>query len=278
VKTFVDLCGKIITPSFTKGFTEIHEEEKNKFKNIRMKIIAVIPARYASTRFPAKLMQDLGGKTVILRTYEATVATKLFDDIFVVTDSDLIFDEIVSNGGKAIMSIKEHESGSDRIAEAIFSLDVDVVVNVQGDEPFTEAGPLEQVLSVFKDDEDRKVDLASLMREITDEDEINNPNNVKVVVDQSQFALYFSRSVIPYPRDKDVGVRYFQHIGIYAFRKQALLDFYSLPMKSLEASEKLEQLRYLEFGKRIKMVETNHVGIGIDTVEDLEKARAILGV
>lgn len=278
MKTFVDLCGKIITPSGTKIFAEIHEEEKNKFKNIRMKIIAVIPARYASTRFPAKLMQDLGGKTVILRTYEATVATKLFDDVFVVTDSDLIFDEIVSNGGKAIMSIKEHESGSDRIAEAIFSLDVDIVVNVQGDEPFTEAGPLEQVLSVFKDDEDRKVDLASLMREITDEDEINNPNNVKVVVDQSQFALYFSRSVIPYPRDKDVGVRYFQHIGIYAFRKQALLDFYSLPMKSLEASEKLEQLRYLEFGKRIKMVETNHVGIGIDTAEDLEKARAILGV
>lgn len=241
-----------------------------------MKIIAVIPARYASTRFPAKLMQDLGGKTVILRTYEASVATKLFDDVFVVTDSDLIFNEIVSNGGKAIMSVKEHESGSDRIAEAIFSLDVDIVVNVQGDEPFTEAGPLEQVLSVFKNDEDHKIDLASLMREITAEEEINNPNNVKVVVDQSQFALYFSRSVIPYPRDKDVGVRYFQHIGIYAFRKQALLDFYSLPMKSLEASEKLEQLRYLEFGKRIKMVETTHVGIGIDTAEDLEKARAIL--
>ncbi|MNE59341.1 3-deoxy-manno-octulosonate cytidylyltransferase [compost metagenome] len=174
------------------------------------------------------------------------------------------------------MSIKEHESGSDRIAEAVANLDVDIVVNVQGDEPFTEAAPLEQVLSVFKSDADKKIDLASLMREITNEDEINNPNNVKVVVDQSQFALYFSRSVIPYPREKNVGVRYFQHIGIYAFRKQALLDFYSLPMKSLEASEKLEQLRYLEFGKRIKMVETTHVGIGIDTAEDLERARAML--
>ena len=271
MKTFANLCGKIVTQSCTK----IHKEE-NKLKNSRMKIIAVIPARYASTRFPAKLMQDLGGKTVILRTYEASLATNLFDDVFVVTDSDLIYDEIVSNGGKAIMSIKEHESGSDRIAEAVANLDVDIVVNVQGDEPFTEAGPLEQVLSVFKNDEERKIDLASLMREITNEDEINNPNNVKVVVDQSQFALYFSRSVIPYPRDKDVGVRYFQHIGIYAFRKQALLDFYSLPMKSLEASEKLEQLRYLEFGKRIKMVETSHVGIGIDTAEDLEKARVIL--
>ncbi|MNS95392.1 3-deoxy-manno-octulosonate cytidylyltransferase [compost metagenome] len=174
------------------------------------------------------------------------------------------------------MSIKEHESGSDRIAEAVANLDVDIVVNVQGDEPFTEAAPLEQVLSVFKSDADKKIDLASLMREITNEDEINNPNNVKVVVDQSQFALYFSRSVIPFPREKNVGVRYFQHIGIYAFRKQALLDFYSLPMKSLEASEKLEQLRYLEFGKRIKMVETTHVGIGIDTAEDLERARAML--
>ena len=241
-----------------------------------MKIIAVIPARYASTRFPAKLMQDLGGKTVILRTYEAAINTNLFDDVFVVTDSDLIYDEIVSHGGKAIRSIKQHESGSDRIAEAVENLDVDIVINVQGDEPFIDAEPLAKVIEVFRNDIDRKVDLASLMREITNEDDINNPNNVKVVVDQNGFALYFSRSIIPYPREKNVGVRYMQHIGIYAFRKQALLDFYSLPMKSLEASEKLEQLRYLEFGKRIKMIETTHVGIGIDTPEDLEKARKML--
>jgi 3-deoxy-manno-octulosonate cytidylyltransferase (CMP-KDO synthetase) len=241
-----------------------------------MKIIAVIPARYASTRFPAKLMQDLGGKTVILRTYEAAINTNLFDDVFVVTDSDLIYNEIVLNGGKAIRSIKEHESGSDRIAEAVENLDVDIVINVQGDEPFIDKEPLAKVIEVFKNDLTKQVDLASLMREITNEDEINNPNNVKVVVDQNGFALYFSRSVIPYPRETNVGVRYMQHIGIYAFRKQALLDFYSLPMKSLEASEKLEQLRYLEFGKRIKMVETTHVGIGIDTIEDLEKARKML--
>ena len=241
-----------------------------------MKIIAVIPARYASTRFPAKLMQDLGGKTVILRTYEAAVKTQLFDDVFVVTDSDLIYDEIISHNGKAIMSVKEHESGSDRIAEAVESIDVDVVVNVQGDEPFINSEPLRELIQVFRNDVDKKVDLGSLMREIKEEEEINNPNNVKVVVDQNQFALYFSRSVIPYPREKNVGVRYMQHIGIYAFRKQALLDFYSLPMQSLEASEKLEQLRYLEFGKRIKMVETTHVGIGIDTPEDLEKARKML--
>ncbi|HPW98741.1 MAG TPA: 3-deoxy-manno-octulosonate cytidylyltransferase [Flavobacterium sp.] len=242
-----------------------------------MKIIAVIPARYASTRFPAKLLQDLGGKTVIQRTYEAAKNTQLFDDVFVVTDSILIYDEIVSHGGKAIMSIKEHESGSDRIAEAVENLDVDVVVNVQGDEPFINDEPLAKVLDVFRTDFDKKVDLASLMFEINDEKEIENPNNVKVVTDQNGFALYFSRSVIPFPREKNVGVRYMKHIGIYAFRKQALLDFYHLPMKSLEASEKLEQLRYLEFGKRIKMVETHQGSIGIDTPEDLEKARKLLG-
>ncbi|HLO73333.1 MAG TPA: 3-deoxy-manno-octulosonate cytidylyltransferase [Flavobacterium sp.] len=241
-----------------------------------MKIIAVIPARYASTRFSAKLMQDLCGKTVILRTYEAAVNTQLFDDVFVVTDSDLIFNEIYSNGGKAIMSIKEHESGSDRIAEAVQNMDVDIVINVQGDEPFIDKKPLEQLIEVFKKDAEKKVDLGSLMFQITDKEEINNPNNVKVITDQQGFALYFSRSVIPFPREENAGVRYMKHIGIYAFRKQALLDFYSLPMLSLEASEKLEQLRYLEYGKRIKMVETTHGSIGIDTTEDLEKARKLL--
>jgi 3-deoxy-manno-octulosonate cytidylyltransferase (CMP-KDO synthetase) len=241
-----------------------------------MKVIAVIPARYASTRFPAKLMQDLGGKTVITKTYEAAINTNLFDDVFVVTDSDLIFNEIVSQGGKAIRSSKEHESGSDRIAEAVANLEVDIVINIQGDEPFIDKDSLEKLIQVYKNDTKHEVDLASLMREITDIQDIENPNNVKVVVDQNGFALYFSRSVIPYPREINVGVRYLQHVGIYAFRKQALLDFYHLPMKSLEASEKLEQLRYLEFGKRIKMVETNHVGIGIDTPEDLEKARGLL--
>ena len=238
-----------------------------------MKIIAVIPARYASTRFPAKLMQDLGGKTVILRTYEAAIETNLFHDVFVVTDSDLIFNEIISKGGKAIMSIKQHESGSDRIAEAVENMDVDVVINVQGDEPFINKKPLEELIEVFKKDIDKKVDLGSLMFEITDKEEINNPNHVKVITDQQGFALYFSRSVIPFPREENVGVRYMKHIGIYAFRKQALLDFYKLPMLSLEASEKLEQLRYLEYGKRIKMVETSRGSIGIDTPEDLEKAR-----
>ena len=238
-----------------------------------MKVIAVIPARYASTRFPAKLMHDLCGKSVIQRTYEAAIQTQLFHDVFVVTDSEIIYNEIVSQGGKAVMSINEHESGSDRIAEAVANLEVDVVVNVQGDEPFLDVDSLQKLIHVFKEDTARQVDLASLYFEIQDQEAIDNPNNVKVVVDQQQFALYFSRSVIPYPRSRDASLRYFQHIGIYAFRKEALLAFASLPMKSLEAAEKLEQLRYLEYGKRIKMVETTHKSIGIDTPEDLEKAR-----
>ena len=240
-----------------------------------MKIISMIPARYSASRFPGKLMQDLEGKTVILRTYQATVATNLFDKVYVVTDSDIIFKEITDNGGKAIMSIKEHESGSDRIAEAVENLDCDIVINVQGDEPFTERGSLEKVIDVFKDDDDKQIDLASLMVEITDRDEINNPNTVKVIVDQNDFALYFSRSPIPYPRDEKVGARYFKHKGIYAFRKEALLDFTNLPMQFLEASEKIECIRYLEYGKKIKMVETSVEGVEIDTPEDLERAKKL---
>lgn len=235
----------------------------------------MIPARYSASRFPGKLMQDLGGKTVILRTYEATVATKLFDEVYVVTDSDIIFKEITDNGGKAIMSVDEHESGSDRIAEAVQHVDCDIVVNVQGDEPFTERASLEKVLNVFYDDPNKEIDLASLMVEIHDWDEISNPNTVKVIVDQNSFALYFSRSPIPFPRDKNAGARYFKHKGIYAFRKQALLDFQKLPMQFIEATEKIECIRYLEYGKRIKMVETTVEGVEIDTPEDLEKAKRL---
>jgi len=236
----------------------------------------MIPARYAASRFPGKLMQDLGGKSVILTTYQATVNTGLFDDVFVVTDSDIIYQEIVSNGGKAIMSIEEHDCGSDRIAEAVADLDIDIVVNVQGDEPFTERTALEKVLNVFKDDPTKKIDLASIMSPISDIDEINNPNTVKVIVDQNNFALYFSRSPIPFPRDKNVGAMYYKHKGVYAFRKQAILDFHNSPMLTLEAAEKIEAIRYLEYGKKIKMVESDVVGVEIDTPEDLERARALL--
>lgn len=239
-----------------------------------MKIIAMIPARYAASRFPAKLMQDLSGKPVIVRTYEAAVKTRLFDAVYVVTDSPIIFETICKAGGLAIMSKKDHDCGSDRIAEAVTDMEVDIIVNVQGDEPFTDRESLVGVLAVFKNDIEKEIDLASLMVQITDEDEINNPNTVKVIVDNRNFALYFSRSPIPFPRAKDVGTIYFKHKGIYAFRKSALMDFQRLPMLTLEATEKIEAIRYLEYGKKIKMVETTVSGIEIDTPEDLEKAQA----
>ena len=234
----------------------------------------MIPARFGASRFPGKLMKHLAGKSVILRTYEATKNAGLFDDVYVVTDSDIIFNEIVSNGGKAIKSIKEHESGSDRIAEAVQNLAVDVVVNVQGDEPFTQREPLLNLLNVFKKDTEKNVDIASLKLKMTDEEEINNPNNVKVVTDSQDFAMYFSRSPIPYPRDASKA-EYFKHIGIYAFRKEALLKFTQLPMNQLEAAEKLENLGFLAHGFKVKMVETKELAIGIDTPEDLIKANAL---
>jgi len=233
----------------------------------------MIPARYAASRFPAKLMQDLSGKPVILRTYEAAVKTELFDAVYVVTDSKIIFDVIAQAGGKALMSIKEHECGSDRIAEAVTNMDVDIIVNVQGDEPFTDKESLASVLEVFKTDTTSEIDLASLMVRITDTNEIENPNTVKVIVDNRNFALYFSRSPIPYPRAIEKETNYYKHKGIYAFRKSALMDFQRLPMLTLEATEKIEAIRYLEYGKKIKMVETSVSGIEIDTPEDLKRAQ-----
>ncbi len=239
-----------------------------------MKIIAMIPARYAASRFPGKLMQDLAGKPVIVRTYEAAVATRLFDEVYVVTDSTVILDTIKECGGKALMSRKEHDCGSDRIAEAVQNMDIDIVVNVQGDEPFTDRESLYGLIEVFRQDRKREIDLASLMTRITDKDDIESPNTVKVIVDRRNFALYFSRSVIPYPRAVDLSPTYYKHKGVYAFRKQAVLDFAQLPMLPLEAAEKIEAIRYLEYGKKIKMVETHVTGIEIDTPEDLEKAKA----
>ncbi len=238
------------------------------------KIIAVIPARYQASRFPAKLMQMLGDKTVIMTTYQNVVETELFDEVFVATDSEIIFDEIIKNGGKAVMT-GQHETGSDRIAEAVEDIDCDIVVNVQGDEPFLKTEPLRQLIEVFDNDGNEEISLASLKIKLTEQEDIESPNNVKVITDKEGFALYFSRSVIPYPRNKE-GVEYFKHIGVYAFRKNALLKFAQLEMKPLEIAEKIECLRYLEYGMKIKMIETDFVGVGIDVPEDLEKARLIL--
>ncbi len=238
-----------------------------------MKKIAFIPARYAATRFPAKLMQMLGNKTVIRTTYDNTLATGLFDDVIVVTDSEIIYNEIISNGGKAKMSIKQHESGSDRIAEAIADMEVDIIVNVQGDEPFVKKEPLQKLLQVFEND---GVQVASLMQVLTEEKFIADPNYVKVAVDKNMNSLMFSRSPIPYHRDKTIVPIYYEHIGVYAFRKQALLNFSNWQMTPLEAVEKIECLRYLENGIPLKMIVTEYMGVEIDTPEDLERAKALI--
>jgi 3-deoxy-manno-octulosonate cytidylyltransferase (CMP-KDO synthetase) len=233
----------------------------------------MIPARYAATRFPAKLMQQLGKKTVIRHTYDNTVATGLFDQVIVVTDSDIIFNEITSHGGSAIKSKRTHESGSDRIAEAAADLDVDIILNVQGDEPFVKKTPLQKLLTVF---DDPSVQVASLMQVMKDEKFIADENYVKVAVDLNDNSLFFSRSIIPYARDKQITINYYEHIGVYAFRKQALLNFTSWPITPLEAAEKIECLRYLEHGIPLKMVLTDYMGVEIDTPEDLERAAKLL--
>ena len=236
----------------------------------------MIPARYAATRFPGKLMQNLGEKTVIRHTYDNTVGTELFDEVMIVTDSEIIFEEIVTHGGKAIMSRREHESGSDRIAEAVESMEVDIVVNVQGDEPFVQKKPLEKLLAVFDSEEGRAVQVASLMQVIRDQKFIDDPNYVKVAVDRHMNSLFFSRSVIPYPRDPDTSALYYEHIGVYAFRKKALLDFTRWPVGPLEATEKIECLRYLENGIPIRMVITEYMGVEIDSPDDLTRALSLL--
>jgi len=241
-----------------------------------MKTVAMIPARYAATRFPAKLMQVLGKKTVIRHTYDNTAATGLFDQVVVVTDSELIYREIMDHGGAAVMSRRVHESGSDRIAEAAADMEVDIVVNVQGDEPFVRREPLEMLLALFRGEDGSQVQVASLVQVLKEQRFIEDPNYVKVALDRNNNALFFSRSVIPYPRDVEAAPVYYEHIGVYAFRKQALLQFTNWPVSPLEAVEKIECLRYLENGVPIRMAITNYMGVEIDTPEDLERALRLL--
>lgn len=218
-------------------------------------------------------MQLLGDKSVIRHTYENTVATGLFDEVIVVTDSDIIYTEITAAGGKAVMSQHEHESGSDRIAEAAAEMDVDIIVNVQGDTPFVKKEPLEKLLKQF---DDPAVQVASMMQVLTDKNDIMDPNFVKVAVDKNMNSLFFSRAVIPYPRDKEFPTTYYEHIGVYAFRKQALMSFTQWPMTPLESAEKVECLRYLENGIPLRMIVVDYMGVEIDTPEDLEKAANLL--
>lgn len=235
-----------------------------------MKSVALIPARYGSTRFPGKLLQMLGDKTIIRHTYENTVLTHLFDEVIVITDDRRIFNEIIQYGGYAMMSKGEFESGSDRIASVAERLDTEVVINVQGDEPFVNVQGLKSLLSVF---DDEKVQVASLMTPINEESDILNPNYVKVVASCSGNAMYFSRAPIPFRRNQGSSVAYMKHIGIYGYRKDVLLQFPTLEKSPLETTEMLEQLRYLENGISIRMVVTDETPLSIDTPEDLEKAK-----
>ena len=241
-----------------------------------MKVVCIIPARYESHRFPAKLMQPLGEKTVILSTCENMMATGLFDQVVVATDSDIIYNEIFDNGGKVVMTKSTHQCGSDRIAEAITGIDTDIVINVQGDEPFIDSESLINLIDIFKNDPNQEIALSSLMTRLGENKEILNPNNVKVIVDLNNFALYFSRSVIPNYRDGDIPHNYYKHIGVYAFRKSALLEFSQQEITPLEAAEKIECIRFLEYGKKLKMVYTDCINFGIDTPEDLQRAQAYL--
>ena len=216
-------------------------------------------------------MQKIGEQTIISMVYNNAKEMKLFDDVIVVTDSGVIEAELKRIGGKCIISTREHQSGSDRIAEACASVDVDIVVNIQGDEPFIRKQPLQDLVNSF---DDPKVVVASLMQKFPENESYENSNIVKVVCNKQKDALYFSRSVIPYKRNKDVQETMYRHIGVYAYRKETLLDFTKWPMGMLEKIEMLEQLRYLENGVSIRMVETNEASVGIDTPEDLKKAIA----
>ncbi|PKN72662.1 MAG: 3-deoxy-manno-octulosonate cytidylyltransferase [Candidatus Cloacimonetes bacterium HGW-Cloacimonetes-3] len=235
--------------------------------NKKLTSIAIIPARYASTRFPAKALALLAGKPIVQHVYERVTASGLFSRVLIATDHQAIIDAVLAFGGQAVMTSAHHQSGSDRIAEAAQAYpEAQLILNVQGDEPFIDTASLSDLISAFADPQ---VQMASLMTPILEPDMLNNPNIVKVVTDSLSNALYFSRSAIPCNRDKDITCTYYRHIGVYAYRPKTLFRFVALPPSKLEQTEKLEQLRALEAGIPIRMIVTDYQGIGIDTPEDL---------
>jgi 3-deoxy-manno-octulosonate cytidylyltransferase (CMP-KDO synthetase) len=241
-----------------------------------MKVVAFIPARLAATRFPGKLLALIKNKSVIRRTYESAMNTGLFDEVIVVTDSDEILTEIVTHGGKALKSKGVYESGTDRIAEIAAGMSADIFVNIQGDEPFVQKEPLAQLLALFSSADGNDVQVASLVQRLTDPNLVIDPNYVKVALDLKNNALFFSRSVVPYPRNMEIQIPFYEHIGVYAFRKKALLDFTSWPMTALESAEKIECLRFLEHGVPIRMAITQYMGVEIDTQQDITRAEALM--
>lgn len=240
---------------------------------MKNRVAALIPARYDSKRFPGKLTAKLGDRSVIVRTYENVRYMGIFDDVIVVTNSEIIHDEIAAVSGKVILNNSDHPSGTDRIAEVARNLDFDIIVNVQGDEPFIGKQSLVDLINSF---DSENVSVATLAHRLFDEDSIKDPNNVKVILDNDNMSIYFSRLPIPFARDKGTQVEYSKHIGVYAFRKDALLKFVSLPVGKLEQIEMIECLRFIENGIKLKVIMTETIGIEIDTELDLQKANKYL--
>jgi len=243
-----------------------------------MKFMAIIPARYASTRFPGKPLAVLGGKTVIQRVYEQV--SSLLDEVYVATDDERIFECVESFGGRAVMTRADHKSGTDRIEEAAEKIgsDADVIINVQGDEPFIQASQITTLMQLFDAPETQ---IGTLGKPFDSIEAVENPNSPKIVTDNRGFALYFSRSVIPYirgiePADWFGQYPFLKHLGVYAYRREVLKEVTQLPQSNLEKAESLEQLRWLQNGYRIRVGLTDIETVGIDTPEDLARAEAFL--
>ena len=242
-----------------------------------MKVYGIIPARYGSTRLPAKVLADISGKPLIQHVYERAWISPSLDRLVVATDDDRVFQRVKSFGGEVVKTSPTHPSGTDRAAEAARILEAgveDLVVNIQADQPLFESGMIDEIVSPFR--EDSGIEMGALVYPIQGDEELGNPSVVKVVVDQQGFALYFSRSPIPFVQTSGAPPRFFKHIGPYAYRLGFLLEFTRLPRGPLEKSESLEQLRALENGHRIRIVETRFDSQEVDTPEDLEKVRAMV--
>ena len=238
-----------------------------------MKVLCVIPARYASTRLPGKPLSMIAGKPMIQHVYERACQAQLPDEVVVATDNELVEKAVLDFGGKAVMTSPDHPSGTDRLAEvALMYPDVDVIVNVQGDEPMIPPEVIDRLAEAFNSDADLNM---ATMKVVMDEEDYENPAAVKVVTDQQGYALYFSRSLMPYPRNKPEGFKVFKHVGIYAYRRNFLLKYAALAPTLLEKAESLEQLRALENGYKIKVLESDFQGIGVDTPEDLAAVNAL---
>ena len=237
-----------------------------------MKIICVIPARYASTRLPGKPLADIAGKPMIVRVYERALKAKIPSEVIVAVDDERVFKAVETAGGKVVMTQKDHPTGTDRLAEVAQKFpDVDVIINIQGDEPLIDPSVIDELAKQFIDNPELNM---ATVKTPMQEDEKNEPSNVKVITDKNGYALYFSRSLIPYPRN-DVGVTVYKHIGIYGYKRDFLLQYATMQPTPLEQTESLEQLRALENGYKIKVIATDKHFVGVDTKEDLARVNAI---